>query len=127
MNNEVTKELRELAGILADWANGCAVKIYLFGSRVRGDYKPGSDVDVYLEWTLGNNEHKTNHKTMEWWARENETCFRAINARLPGSLRILEANDPIGQTVRSAPVVHSDGNVCCVWLPPKPGSKAAMA
>ena len=43
--------LTELAGIVADWADGCpgVERVFLFGSRVRGDHRPDSDLDLAIE------------------------------------------------------------------------------
>jgi hypothetical protein len=88
--------------------------LYLFGSRVRGDHRPNSDVDVSVQWlALGDAD-------MAWWQTNNENLFVAIDARLPGKLQILEENDPVTLKVRAAPVVHQDRNVFCVLTPPKP-------
>ena len=117
--DDVSTELKQLAAILAAWSIGYSVRVYLFGSRVRGDHKPSSDVDVYLEWLLPGGEDVVNERTMAWWQRENEDDFRAINRLLPGKLQILEGTDPIGQNVMHGAVVYRDGNVWCVKLPPK--------
>jgi predicted nucleotidyltransferase len=44
------RELQALAEILAEWINPAPgiPAVYLFGSRVRGDHRPNSDVDVRL-------------------------------------------------------------------------------
>jgi hypothetical protein len=44
MNNE----LEALAEILAEWIDSAPAipTVYLFGSRVRGDHRPDSDVDI---------------------------------------------------------------------------------
>ena len=119
MDKAASRELRDLAAILAEWSRGYAVRVYLFGSRVRGDHQHDSSVDVYLKWTLAGGDEAVNDRTMGWWARENEDDFRAINKCLPGPLKILEGADPIGQIVMEAPVSHWDGNVSCVRLAPK--------
>ncbi len=106
-------ELIALARILADWADGVSATIYLYGSRVRGDYRPDSDVDIHIAWA-----NPDNHSTL-WWCEENDDWFATINRRLPGPLQILEARDPLHYAVEAAPVVHQDRNVRCVSLKPK--------
>jgi predicted nucleotidyltransferase len=103
--------LEELANTLATWASGKAVTVYLFGSRVRGDHRPDSDVDVYMEWG------RLDDATMNWWQHENETEWAALKAKLPGPLKFLEGSDPVGRLVVAAPVVHTAQNVTCVCLP----------
>jgi predicted nucleotidyltransferase len=43
---KVNDEVKQLARTLADWAADKSVTVFLFGSRVRGDHRPDSDVDV---------------------------------------------------------------------------------
>lgn len=109
-------ELEDLIEVLADWANGHdCVTIYLFGSRVRSDHRPDSDVDVVVRWSSVTQEFS------DWWIGQNEDEFCEINTRLPGPLKILEYNDPITQKVISSAdkSFSKRQNVVCVWLPPK--------
>jgi predicted nucleotidyltransferase len=109
------KELKALAGVLADWsAPAPGAILYLHGSRVRGDYRRDSDVDVFIEWvTIGDRD-------LEWWTANNEEYFASINAKLPGVLQILETNDPLKHKIIAAPIAYEDRSVRCVLLPPKP-------
>jgi predicted nucleotidyltransferase len=87
MSVTVNKELQTLAEILAEWAAPApGVNVYLFGSRVRGDHKPGSDVDVRLypeEWP-----HDASQRIVQWWTHQNETEFADLEKRLPGPLHL---------------------------------------
>lgn len=110
----VSDELKTLAAILADWSsNAPTVTIYLFGSRVRGDHHPDSDVDISVHW------HSATDKDVEWWTTNNEEDFASINARLPGILQILENTDPVTNTILVAAKepIHVDRNVICVCMP----------
>ena len=49
MTADASDELKELASILAEWSRGHAVTVYLYGSRIRGDHQPDSDVDVRID------------------------------------------------------------------------------
>jgi len=113
-------ELRALAEILADWmepAPGIPA-VYLFGSRVRGDHRPDSDVDVRLfldEWNVC-------HRTREWWEAQNESGFAALKSRLPGPLAIHReqwdaADDDIRKGSENPVLVVR--RVVCVWTAPK--------
>ena len=77
-------ELRALAEILADWVEPapCIPAVHLFGSRVRGDHRPDSDVDVRLLL----NEWNVCMDTAQWWLEQNRTNYDALRARLPGPL-----------------------------------------
>ena len=119
MAQEPSDELRSLAAIIADWAHEDST-VHLFGSRVRGDHKPDSDVDVVIVFSRPTDE------LVRWWTAVNEGSFASINASLPGPLAILELDDPFTQQVIAAATnaFHRDRNVNCVWLPPKPGTCA---
>lgn len=110
----VADELRELARILADWAAPApGMTLYLYGSRVRGDAKPTSDVDVCVDIS------KVTTADGQWWLVNNQEDFATINAQLPGRLQILEFQDPLKDKIFAASVIHVDRNVRCVLLPPK--------
>jgi predicted nucleotidyltransferase len=83
--DHVRADLCVLASVLADWAaDAPGVKLYLFGSRVRGDHHSKSDVDVSVEFvSIGERERK-------WWSTNNDDLFATIDARLPGKLQILD-------------------------------------
>ena len=105
---------KAIARLLADWASPApGVTIYFFGSRVRGDHGPASDVDVCIQFG------QVGQTAIDWHTRNEEEDYATINRHLPSKLKILERNDPWWQRVVAAEVVHRDRNVCCVWLPPK--------
>lgn len=116
-------DLPELARIVADWADPApAAEVYIFGSRVRGDHHPGSDVDIYIHYLA-----PIDDDTLTWHARHQQTAYADLTARLPGPLgqnghSTLESDDEeMVHKILSAKVIHSDRNVRCVLLPPKPG------
>ena len=112
----VAQELRDLAAVLADWCTPApAATLFLFGSRVRGDHRPDSDVDIFIQWG------KVTRETAEWWAAQNSEDFASLKAKLPGPLKILDNNAPIVPSIMKAEVVYQDRNVVCVLLPPKFG------
>jgi predicted nucleotidyltransferase len=114
-------ELRALAEILADWIEPAAAvtAVYLFGSRVRGDHRPDSDVDVRLflnEWK------DVCDATMRWWVVQNETDFTDVKSRLPGPLAIhREERDDADAAIRKGiqSPVRTVGRIVCVWTPPR--------
>jgi predicted nucleotidyltransferase len=112
-------ELNELANILAKWLEpAIGVKAYLFGSRVRGDHRSDSDVDVRIfmeDW-------KPTEQCMQWWAEQNETDFAAVKAQLPGPLEIhRDSPDLADKNIRTGaknPILVI-GQLVVVWTPPK--------
>jgi predicted nucleotidyltransferase len=115
--------LKSLATILADWvdaAPGIPV-VYLFGSRVRGDHRSDSDVDVRLyvdRWSADS-------ETTRWWTEQNNSDFAALKAKLPGPLaihreKVDEADAAVMAGAENPMLVVR--KVVCVWIPPKPNS-----
>ena len=116
-------DLQALASSVAKWIDELpgVPAVYLFGSRVRGDHRPDSDVDirVYLrDWV-------TDSATAIWWLQQNQTDFSELKAQLPGPLSIhREARDAADEAIKagmSNPVLRVR-KVVCVWTPPKPSS-----
>jgi predicted nucleotidyltransferase len=112
---QATDELKALAAILAEWGKGRTFTIFLFGSRVRGDHRPNSDVDIHIAWS----KSAIDKASMEWWGEVNDDEFRSINAQLPGPLQILEEQDPLHYEIEAGDVIYNDRNVKCVLRPPK--------
>jgi predicted nucleotidyltransferase len=115
------QELQALAEILAQWVDAVPgiPAIYLFGSRVRGDHRPDSDVDVRVflkEWSACT-------ATSQWWGHQNSTEFGELKARLPGPLTIHRENEDAADVAirkgKANPVLVVR-KVICVWTPPKP-------
>jgi predicted nucleotidyltransferase len=109
------EELKQLAQTLADWAADKSVTVYLFGSRVRGDHRQDSDVDIFVQ------PGKATRETAVWWTVQNSEDFASLRARLPGKLKVLDAHAPLVPSVLKGKVVYRDRNVVCVLLPPKFG------
>ena len=82
-------ELRDLAAVLADWtAAAPAATLYLFGSRVRGDYRPDSDVDVSVAWgQIGDAD-------MDWWMQNNQELFVTSTADCRAKFRSWRRTTP---------------------------------
>ena len=108
---KVNDKLQHLARTLADWAADKSVTIFLFGSRVRGDHRPDSDVDIFVQFG------DMTEATAVWWTEQNSEDFASLKGRLPGALKILDANAPLVLSVKKAEVVYRDRNVVCVSLP----------
>lgn len=114
----VTAELQSLAEILSEWIDAApgVSAVYLFGSRVRGDHRPDSDVDVRLFVE----DMKPDPVTVPWWMEQNETDFADVKSRLPGPLAIhRDTPDNADPYIRAGKQVLIVGKVICVWTPPK--------
>ena len=110
-------DLARLASVVADWASDARpAKVYLYGSRVRGDHDPSSDVDLCFTFPV------RDVAVMAWWELNCLTRFAVLELKLGKPVHALDPKDPIGEKVRQAAfdperVAHQDRNVTCVWLP----------
>lgn len=108
-------ELAPLMKLIAEWSNTAkGLSFYLYGSRVRGDHRPDSDVDLHVRIGPG-----VDNPTGDWWCEQNQTDFAALKRVLPGPLSILDGPDALKHAIESAPHYRTIGNVVAVWLPPK--------
>ena len=116
----VTLELKALIEILAEWVDPPpgVLEVFLFGSRVRSDHKPDSDVDVRVypeEW-----QHDPHQVT------ENASKFADLQKRLPGRLDLgrykMNFSNVVDRTIKEARAhpYFAHGKVVCLWTPPKP-------
>jgi hypothetical protein len=106
--------LVSLAHIFAEWsAPAPASIIYVFGSRVRGDHRPDSDVDFHVHY-----QPPLDTPTAIWATHQHATAFADLRSLLPGPPGFLDPLDTVAVAhVMKAEVVHSHSNVRCVWLP----------
>jgi predicted nucleotidyltransferase len=114
---DITDELKQLTETLAEWLEPAGgFTAYLFGSRVRGDYRADSDVDVRIFL----HECQPDAAGMTWWAEQNATDFAELKAKLPGPLAIhREPTDYADQNIRAGarnPVMRV-GRLVVVWTP----------
>ena len=106
-----------LARVVADWARDARLaEVYLYGSRVRGDHEPDSDVDLCFAFPV------RDPGIMAWWELNQLTRFALLELKLGERVRALPLKGPIAEEVRKAAldperVVHQDRNVTCVWTP----------
>lgn len=120
----VSSELPALAEAVARWIDDVpgVPHVYLFGSRVRGDHHPGSDVDLFLfqeEWDASSDN-------VEWWLAQSAAEYRDLGDTLPGPLHILletyDASRDAVLAARANPacIILQVRKVMCLWTPFKP-------
>jgi predicted nucleotidyltransferase len=116
-------DLKRLAKIVAEWAEKLPLKkVYIFGSRVRGDTTAGSDLDVAIEFEFP----LTVNEAMWSWQHQNETDFAELKKALDVPLSLhREPTDCAWPAIRAAATtpVFSVGKVVCVLTPRVSGQK----
>jgi predicted nucleotidyltransferase len=113
--------LNELMGVLSEWASGAPVTVYLYGSRVRGDHRPDSDVDLYVQYVKGQEAAGD-----EWYDRQTADNYSELRPKLPGPL--VKVMPPFGAPhpfIFHPHEVARRGNVVALYTPPKLGRKGA--
>jgi hypothetical protein len=99
-------ELMTIAAMLANWAVGMPISLYLIGNRDRYD----SDVEIYVE-------HLAADKFTWWWTEQHSVELVRLQEKLPGRLVIHEGDDEVLNLVKSRKVMYRDRNVACIFLP----------
>lgn len=120
VNFVIPELLKALAEAVATWIDDVpgVPGVYLFGSRVRGDHRPESDVDL----AVFPDEMAADRATTEWWTQQNLDDFEELKARLPGPLKI--SRDPFDEArevvkINRGQPVFIVRKAICVWTPPK--------
>jgi predicted nucleotidyltransferase len=114
MHSDLERQVR----VIAEWAEELPLrKVYIFGSRVRGDATADSDLDVAIEFE----PPQAVNKAMWNWQYQNDTDFADLKRELGVTLSL--HSDP-GDSAWAAiwagamkPVL-SVGKVFCVITPP---------
>lgn len=112
--------LSELMDVLAEWAAGAPVVVYVYGSRVRGDHRPDSDVDLYVAHVKGQEAAGD-----EWYNKQMEDNYSDLRNKLPGP--ISKVMPPFGA---AHPLLFPNyevarkGNVIALHTPPKAKRKS---
>jgi predicted nucleotidyltransferase len=92
-------------------------KIYLFGSRIRGDNRPDSDLDIYIE-----RHCNARRGQLDMLANDEATNFADLKKHFPFPLRIVVDHHP-GQTaayIAAGQPKLTMGKVVFVVTKPKP-------
>ena len=73
-----TDEFASLMEVISTWSRPAkGFHFYVFGSRVRGDHKPGSDVDLHFRF-----DQDVDDAAGEWWIQQNDTDFATLKKSL---------------------------------------------
>ena len=97
MKSEPT--LHYLANVLADWADQIPLsKVYIFGSRARGDARPESDLDVAVTFDV-----HVSDEVVDNWICENERDFSDLKTKLGVKLSLhANVDDAVWPAIRRA-------------------------
>ena len=119
LRDEHTAELKRIARILNEWATELPIRrVIVFGSRVRGDHRPDSDLDLAIDFASMPDHGDS---LLERWAREEGEMWSGLQRALGIQPKRLEEDDvPIWKLLRAAtarPVLEVD-RVTFVLLPP---------
>lgn len=101
--------------ILAEWAGDAPITVYVYGSRVRGDHSPDSDVDLYADYIKGQKEAGD-----ECYERQRSDNYSERRKRLPWPFT--QVMPPFGsrhQFLFQQHEVARKGNVVALHPPPK--------
>ena len=118
---EPSPQLIALATIVADWAEPAPGlrRVFLFGSRVRGDHRADSDVDLCIDQK---NDIDAD-QAIDWWLAVNASDFADLRSIVPGPLSLHVDYDrtvwPLIWMAAREPFFVK-GKCHCLWLPPKP-------
>ncbi|MPZ34340.1 MAG: hypothetical protein GEV13_25720 [Rhodospirillales bacterium] len=118
MSDAIPDSLEKLVDDLLPWTSRMpTIKFYIYGSRVRGDHRSDSDIDICFD-----TDTAAACDVVELQIQETDDDFS-----LPAKYRsrIWDQSKRWGELrdkIRSAPVKYYKGNIICVDLPPVPKS-----
>lgn len=107
--------LAELMDILAEWAAGAPVTVYVYGSRVRGDHRADSDVDLYAQYIDGQEDAGN-----DWYNKQRDSDYPGLRKLLP--FPFTQVMPPFGAAhpfLFQHHEVARQGNVVALHTPPK--------
>lgn len=114
MSDVIPDRLEDLVDELLPWASTMkSVTFYIYGSRVRGDHRPDSDVDIHFKTDDANWNDLVNLQTPE--------SGEIGPPKKYGDLRDQSKEWPeLRVKIRAAREVYRKGNIVCVHLPSAP-------
>ncbi len=113
-------DLKSLTNVIAQWADQrpAVEQVYIFGSYVRGDARPDSDLDLAIDFV----QNLTSDATWDW-TQHSQVVGEELKAALGGIQVSLHTkkNDVAWPAIRKAAKdsVLIVGKVMCCATPPK--------
>lgn len=113
----ISNNFKEIAAKIDHWAqqNSFIECVYFFGSRVRGDHKEGSDIDISIDPDFSCDN-------AAYWADwKCDPHYGGLQETLPGELDLLCRDAVSYSAIRQddAQVVYQIGKVICIHLAPR--------
>lgn len=113
MTEQIPTRLEDLVEELLPWASLMpTIRFYIYGSRVRGDHRPDSDVDVYFDTSYAALKDR-----LELQIQETDDHFRLPQKYRRRIWNQSKRHPELCDRIRSAPVKYQKGNILCVYLP----------
>jgi predicted nucleotidyltransferase len=111
--------LANLVDDLLPWAASMSsVTFYIYGSRVRGDHRADSDVDIHFD-----TDDATTDDRLTLFAQDTDDFYEVPQRWQSKIMGDATKRWPELRTaVRNGRVVLRKENIVCVWLPPKPST-----
>jgi predicted nucleotidyltransferase len=83
-------EIEKVKSVLSAWAkpNPLIQRVFVFGSRVRSDHRPDSDLDVAIELDPKACEAIDETRGFATWATENRRWAKELQKLLPFQLQL---------------------------------------
>lgn len=115
MKDDIPDALPDLVNELLPWARTMRTCLfYIYGSRVRGDHRTTSDIDICFDAESANAADAIGLQL-----QEIDGVFEDLPAKYRCLVRDQSKRWPeLRDRIRSAPVVFQKENIICVVLPP---------
>lgn len=107
MSDAIPDDIETLVSELLPWAGKMpSITFYIYGSRVRGDHRPDSDVDIFFDTDCATWGDLVEVQDRDGFP-EKYKCLYDQSQESP-ELRAM---------IRLAPVRYRSGNITCVLMP----------
>lgn len=84
-------EIPQIGDVVSNWARGKPLikRVYLFGSRVRGDHKPTSDLDIAVELDRSAFTGSDETGGLATWMFESEAWRNELKVLIPLEIQLV--------------------------------------